>query len=145
MRALVCDLPAEVRNIEEMTVERAVLVDRSWAMVEPNEKIGGQWKYLYRAVERDATRSTSFYVPSKIRLRRGHASSAPVEVPEQPHRARPSRHQTRHAAHARIQELSLRRSLISGVERMHIIRKGQLGYIKDQASSAANQFYALAF
>ena len=28
---------------------------------------------------------------------------------------------------------------------MHMIRKGQLGYIKDEASSAANQFYSLAF
>ena len=26
----------------------------------------------------------------------------------------------------------------------HMIRKGQLGAIKDQASSAANQFYSLA-
>jgi hypothetical protein len=28
---------------------------------------------------------------------------------------------------------------------MHMIRKGQLGNIKDQAASAANQFYSLAF
>ena len=37
------------------------------------------------------------------------------------------------------------RILICGIEPMHMIRKGQLGDIKDQASSAANQFYPLAF
>jgi putative transposase len=37
------------------------------------------------------------------------------------------------------------RILIAGVEVMHMIRKGQLGAIKEQASSAANQFYSLAF
>ena len=37
------------------------------------------------------------------------------------------------------------RSLIAGIETMHMIRKGQLGGIKDQASSATNQFYSLAF
>ncbi len=37
------------------------------------------------------------------------------------------------------------RILIAGIETMHMIRKGQLAGIKDQASSAANQFYLLAF
>jgi len=35
--------------------------------------------------------------------------------------------------------------VVAGIEVMHMIQKGQLGEIKDQASSAANQFYALAF
>lgn len=35
--------------------------------------------------------------------------------------------------------------LISGIEVTHMIRKGQLGVIKDQASSGANQFYSLVF
>ena len=35
--------------------------------------------------------------------------------------------------------------LIAGIEVMHLIRKGQLGNIKDRASSVANQFYSLAF
>ncbi len=34
--------------------------------------------------------------------------------------------------------------LIAGIEVMHMIRKGQLADIKDQASSPANQFYSLA-
>jgi putative transposase len=37
------------------------------------------------------------------------------------------------------------RILVGGIEVMHMIRKGQLGAIKDRASSAANQFYSLAF
>ena len=37
------------------------------------------------------------------------------------------------------------RILISDIETMHMIRKGQLGDIKDQASSATNQFYSLVF
>ena len=37
------------------------------------------------------------------------------------------------------------RILICGIETMHMIRKGQLRDIKEQASSAANPFYSLAF
>ena len=37
------------------------------------------------------------------------------------------------------------RILIAGIETMHMLRKGQLGDIKDQASSPAKQFYSLAF
>ena len=37
------------------------------------------------------------------------------------------------------------RILIAGIEIMHMIRKGQLGDSKDQASSPATQFYSLAF
>ena len=37
------------------------------------------------------------------------------------------------------------RILIAGIEVMHMIRKGQLAAAKDRASSAANQFYSLAF
>ena len=37
------------------------------------------------------------------------------------------------------------RILITGIEVMHMISKGQLIGIKDQASSAANQFYSRAF
>ena len=37
------------------------------------------------------------------------------------------------------------RALIAGIETVHMIKKGQLDAIKDRASSAANQFYSLAF
>ena len=37
------------------------------------------------------------------------------------------------------------RILLAGIEVMDMIRKGQLGKIKNRATSAANQFYSLAF
>ena len=37
------------------------------------------------------------------------------------------------------------RILVAGIEVMHMIRKGRLADIRDQASSAANQFYSVAF
>ena len=37
------------------------------------------------------------------------------------------------------------RALIAGIETMHMIRKGQLDGTECQASSAASQFYSLAF
>ena len=37
------------------------------------------------------------------------------------------------------------RILLACIEVMHMIRKGQLGNIKDRAMSVANQFYSLAF
>jgi len=36
------------------------------------------------------------------------------------------------------------RIIIASIETMHMIHEGQLGNIKDQASSAANQIYSLA-
>jgi len=37
------------------------------------------------------------------------------------------------------------RALIAGIETLHMIMKGQLDAFKDRASSAADQFYSLAF
>ena len=37
------------------------------------------------------------------------------------------------------------RILITGIEVMHMMRKGQLSDIKDRASTTANQFYSPAF
>ena len=37
------------------------------------------------------------------------------------------------------------RIIIAGIETMHMIREGQLADIKDRTSSAASQFYSLAF
>ena len=41
--------------------------------------------------------------------------------------------------------MSAARALIAGIETMHMIRKGQLVAPEGQASSAASQFYSLAF
>ena len=37
------------------------------------------------------------------------------------------------------------RAIIAGIEVMHMIKKGQLCGVKDRTSSAAQQFYSLAF
>ena len=37
------------------------------------------------------------------------------------------------------------RALIAGIETMHMFKKGQLDLLKDRASSAADEFYSLAF
>ena len=37
------------------------------------------------------------------------------------------------------------RAVIAGIETMHMIKKGRLAGLKQQASSAADHFYSLAF
>ena len=37
------------------------------------------------------------------------------------------------------------RALIAGIETMHMIKKGQFNGLKDRTSSAAEQFYSMAF
>ncbi|MEP6558926.1 MAG: DDE-type integrase/transposase/recombinase, partial [Burkholderiales bacterium] len=44
-----------------------------------------------------------------------------------------------------FKRLRCAQTLIAGIETMHMIRKGQLGEIKDPASSPASQFYSPAF
>ena len=85
------------RNIEEMMAERGVFVDhstlhrwsikmlpvlaavfrrrkrpvdRNWRMDETYVKVGGQWKYLYRAVDRDG--DTADFL---LRAKRDHAAA----------------------------------------------------------------------
>ena len=93
--------PLSFRNIEERMAERGVFVDHStlhrwsikmlpgafrrhkrpvglsWGMAETYVKVSGQWKYLYRAVDRPAILSTSCCAPSEITPQPGHSSNAP--------------------------------------------------------------------
>jgi putative transposase len=119
--------PLSLRHLEEMTVERGVEVDhstihrwaikmlpvpaavcrrrkrpvgRSWRMDETYVKIGGQWKHLYRAVDRDGDtvdfllrakrdyaaaeaffeRATDLHVePEKITVDKSGANTAAIE------------------------------------------------------------------
>ncbi len=157
-------------------------VGRSWRMDETYVKVGGQWKYLYRAVDRDGdtidfllrakrdhSAARAFFeraidlhgVPEMITMDKSGADTAaivslqadsglPIEmrqskylnnIAEQDHRAikrivRPM---------MGFKSFACARILIAGIETMHMIRKGQLEPLKEQDSSAADQFYLLAF
>ena len=198
--------PLSLRHIEEMVQERGVFVDHStvhrWAMRvlpvlapifrkrpvgssgrmdETYIKVAGQWKYLYRAVDksgdtvdslltakRDKASARRFLeraiglhdVPEKIAIDKSGANTAAIEsvkadacvdilmrqnkylnnVVEQDHRAV-----------KRITDLMIgfksfwsARILLSGIETMHMIKKGQMDCPDGSTMSAADQFYSLA-
>ena len=201
--------PLSLRHIEEMMPERGVCVDHatvhrwsikilpvraavfrrrkrpvgmSWRMDETYIKLGGQWKYLYRAVDRagatidfllcarrDYAAARRFLeraidlhgVPEKITIDKSGANTAAIEgmradsgadiglrqskylnnIVEQDHRAikrivRPM---------MGFKSFHCARVILAGIETMHMIKKGQLDRPKAQASTAASQFYSLAF
>src|SRR5450631_4084948 len=201
--------PLSLRNLEEMMAERGVVVDHttvhrwavkmlpvlslmlrrgkrpvglSWRMDETYIKVGGEWKYLYRAVDlagatidfllrahRDYAAARRFFqraielhgVPETITIDKSGANTAAIEgmradsgadiglrqskylnnIVEQDHRA------IKRIVRPMLGFKSVRcaRILIAGIETMHMIKKGQLKRPKAQASSAAEQFYSLAF
>lgn len=201
--------PLSLRHLEEMMAERGVVVDhstihrwaikmlpvlaaicrrrkvpvgKSWRMGETYIKVAGQWKYLYRAVDkngdtvdfllrakRDHAAARALFeraiglhdVPEKIAIDKSGSNTAAIfsiqadsglaivlrqskylnNIVEQDHRA--IKRVTRPMLG--FKAFRCARILIAGIETMHMIRKGQLSDIKDQASSAANQFYSLAF
>ena len=201
--------PLSLRHLEEMMAERGVAIDHStihrWAikmlpvlaavcrrrkrpvgrslrMDETYVKVGGQWKYLYRAVDRDGdtidfllrakrdhAAARAFFeraidlhgVPEKITIDKSGSNTAAITSMQAdsglPIQMRQSKYlnnlvEQDHRAVKRITRPMLgfksfrcARILIAGIETMHMIRKGQLGALKDLASSAANQFYSLAF
>ncbi|RYE48511.1 MAG: IS6 family transposase [Hyphomicrobiales bacterium] len=201
--------PLSLRHIEEMMAERGVCVDHatvhrwaikilpvlaamfrrrkrpvgtSWRMDETYIKVAGQWKYLYRAVDRDGdtidfllrakrdrTAARRFLeraidlhgVPEKITIDKSGANTAAIlsvnansgadielrqskylnNIVEQDHRA------IKRIARLMLGFKSFRcaRVLIAGIETVHMIRKGQLDRPEGRTTSAASQFYSLAF
>ena len=201
--------PLSLRQLEEMMAERGVEVDHttvhrwaikmlpvlalmlrrrkravglSWRMDETYVLVGGQWKYLYRAVDkagqtidfllrahRDYAAARHFFeraidlhgVPEKITIDKSGANTAAIvgirtdsgadiemrqskylnNLIEQDHRA------VKRIVRPRLGFKTFRcaRAVIAGIETMHMIKKNQLGELKERASSAANQFYSLAF
>ena len=201
--------PLSLRHIEEMMAERGVFVDHatvhrwsikilpvlaavlrrrkrpvgiSWRMDETYIKVAGQWKYLYRAVDRtgatidfvlrahrDLAAARRFFeraielhgVPKTITIDKSGANTAAIEgicadsgadiqlrqskylnnIVEQDHRA------IKRIARPMLGFKSFRCAsiLLAGIETMHMIKKGQLDRPNAQASTAASQFYSLAF
>ena len=201
--------PLSLRHIEEMMAERGVFVDHatvhrwsikilpvlaavfrrrkrpvgiSWRMDETYINVGGQWKYLYRAVDRagttidfvlrahrDLAAARRFFeraielhgVPETITIDKSGANTAAIEgmradsgadiklrqskylnnIVEQDHRA------IKRIVRPMLGCKSFRcaSSLLAGIETMHMIKKGQLDRPEAQASTAATQFYLLAF
>jgi transposase-like protein len=197
------------RNLEEMMAERGVEVDhatvhrwslkilpvlakvcrrrkhpvgRSWRMDETYIRVGGQWKYLYRAVDglghtvdflltakRDHAAARRFFeraiglhdVPEKITIDKSGANTAAVRsmiadsgieielrqtkylnnLVEQDHRA--IKRRTR--SMLGFKDFHCAAKIIAGIETMHMIKKGQLNCPNSKVTSAAEQFYSLAF
>ena len=198
-----------LRNLEEIMAERGVEVDhatvhrwalkilpvlaqvfrrrkapvgRSWRMDETYIRVSGQWKYLYRAVDRlghtvdflltakrDHTAARRFFeqaiglhgVPEKITIDKSGANTAAVHsmivdsgveielrqskylnnLVEQDHRA--IKRRTRPMLG--FKEFHCAAKLIAGIETMHMVCKGQLHCPIGKVTSAAEQFYSLAF
>ncbi|MFM8901188.1 MAG: IS6 family transposase [Burkholderiales bacterium] len=197
-----------LRNLEEMMAERGVEVDHatihrwvlkilpvlaavfrrrkrpvepSWRVDETYVKVGGQWKYLYRAVDRlgqtvdflltakrDLAAARRFFeraidlhgAPEKITIDKSGANTAAVQgliadsglpiqmrqskylnnLVEQDHRA--VKRRTRPMLG--LKDFRSATKIISGIETMHMIKKGQLACPEGRAMSAAEQFYSLA-
>ncbi|SIT41222.1 transposase [Paraburkholderia piptadeniae] len=195
-----------LRNLEEMMAERGVEVDHStvhrwviklvplfekafhrhkrpvgtsWRMDETYVKVGGQWKYLYRAVDkagttvdfllrarRDKAAARRYFEkaikrngePGTVTIDKSGANRAALEAlnaeRETPIQIRQvkylnNRVEQDHRAIKRIirpmmgfKDFRCARIILSGIEVIHMIRKGQM---KDDGSArtVADQFYSL--
>ena len=200
--------PLSYRNLEEMMQERGVYVDHSsvsrwavkflpmlekifrkhkrpvgvsWRMDETYIKVNGQWKYLYRAVDkegatidfllrakRDTVAARRFFEkamrqngdPEKVTMDKSGANKAAMDAinkeREVPIEVRQIKYlnnivEQDHRAVKRITKPMLgfksfwaAKAVLTGIELMHMIRKGQLSAEKGKDLSFAKQFYALA-
>jgi putative transposase len=180
-----------LRNLEEMMAERGIDVDhssvhrwviklvpllekafrqhkravgRSWRVDETYVKVNGQWKYLYRAVDkegntvafplrahRDKAAAFRYFSkaidqngePTTITVDKSGANLAALEALNA-ERATPIKvRQNKYLNNIVEQDhRAIKRIILSGIEIMHMIRKGQM---RDDgiAATAADQFYSL--
>ena len=173
--------PLSLRHIEEMMQERGIFVDHatvhrwslkilpilalvfrrrkrpvgtSWRMDETYIKVAGQWKYLYRAVDKTGD-TVDFLLTAKRDLAaaiRSVNQDACLGIELRQSKYLNNIVEQDYRAVKRITDPMLgfksfwsAQRLISGIETMHMIKKGQLRCPNGQAMSAANQFYSLAF
>jgi putative transposase len=196
-----------LRNLEEMIAERGFEVDhstvhrwviklvplfektfrkhkrpvgKSWRMDETYIKVKGEWKYLYRAVDKDG-KTVDFLLrahrdeaaarryfekaidqngtPETVTVDKSGANLAALKAinaeRETPIRIRQNKYlnnvvEQDHRAIKRIvkpmmgfKDFRCARIILSGIEVMHMIRKGQMKTEKGTDLSAAEQFYSL--
>jgi putative transposase len=155
--------PLSYRNLEEMMEERGVQVDysniyrwvqkftphleaafwngkkrpvgSSWRMDKTYIKVKGQWKYLYRAVDRDGQT-----IDFLLTAHRDKKAALRFLLVEQDHRA------IKRIVRSMLGFKSFRSTSITlrGIELLHMIKKGQMTADNSQNLSAAGQFYSLA-
>lgn len=156
-------------------------VGTSWRMDETYVKVNGEWKYLYRAVDkegktidflltakRDKAAAKRFFdkamkdngTPDKVTMDKSGANKAAIDaindgredkievrqikylnnIVEQDHRA------IKRIIKPRLGFKSFysAKSILAGIELMHMIRKGQFNIEGGENMSFAKQFYALA-
>lgn len=195
-----------LRNLEEMMAERGIEVDhssvhrwviklvplfekafrrikrpagKSWRMDETYVKVKGQWKYLYRAVDkqgntidfllrahRDKAVARRYFdkaiaqnvEPETITVDKSGANLAALEAlnaeRKKPIQIRQNKYlnnviEQDHRAIKRVikpmmgfKSFQCARIILSGIEMMHMIRKGQMQHVGD-TRTAAEQFYSL--
>ena len=196
-----------LRNLEEMIAERGFEVDhstvhrwvtklvplfekafrkhkrpvgKSWRMDETYVKVKGQWKYLYRAVDkegksvdfllranRDKAAARRYFekaidqngVPETVTVDKSGANLAALKAinaeRDTPIKVRQNKYlnnlvEQDHRAIKRIikpmmgfKDFRCARIILSGIEVMHMIRKGQMKTAKGTSPSPAEQFYSL--
>jgi len=196
-----------LRNLEEMMAERGIAVDhstvhrwviklvplfektfrrhkrpvgKSWRMDETYIKVKGQWKYLYRAVDkagktidflfrakRDKVAARRFFeksiaqngAPETVTIDKSgsnlaalHAVNAERETPIQIRQVKYLNNvvEQDHRAIKRItrpmlgfKDFHCARVILSGIELMHMIKKGQMKCRGETPLSPAQQFYSL--
>jgi putative transposase len=168
--------------LEEAFHRRKRPVYVNWRMDETYIRVKGEWKYLYRAVDkhgktidflltehRDEQAAKAFLikairrhggVPEKITIDGSAANEAAIKTYNEEHGTAIETRKIKylnniveqdHRAVKRVtrpmwgfKAFDAAQSTLTGIELMHMLRKGQLEGGREAGRSAAEQFYALA-